>query len=93
MDRAYIFRGIEVTVQGVVEKADDGLAIRVPGVEVPLRLAPLRNKLQWNFKKDAARKPEPDEKDAFAALTSANKDTVMKGGPKAGTAPPEKEKE
>jgi hypothetical protein len=73
VDQAHVFRGVEVTVEGALEKTDDGLVVRVPGIDAPLRLAPLRHKLQWNFKKRAARQPEPDEKDAHEALAAASK--------------------
>ncbi len=73
VDQAHVFRGVEVTVDGALEETDGGLGVRVPGVDAPLRLAALRNKLQWNGKKGAARQPEPDEKDAYEALAAANK--------------------
>lgn len=74
VDKAHVFRGVEVTVAGTLEKTDDGFAVRVPGIAAPLRLAPLEHKLQWNFKKGAARQPEPDEKDAHAAIAGERKD-------------------
>src|SRR6516225_6135458 len=49
VDRAYLFRGVEVTVEGKLQATKDGLAVRIPGVAAPLPLAPLKNKLQWNF--------------------------------------------
>jgi galactose oxidase len=74
VDKAYVFRGVELTVDGTVEKAGDGLALRVPGITQPIALASLRNKLQWNFKKSAARQPEPDERDAMSQLALKAKD-------------------
>jgi len=74
VDKAYVFRGVELTVEGTVEKAGDGLALRVPGIPQPIALAPLSHKLQWNFKKAAARQPEPDERDAMAHLALKAKD-------------------
>jgi len=74
----YGFRGVEVTVEGTLEGEDENLALRVPGVQQPIRLSPLRDKLQWNFKKAAARQPEPDERDALAQLALKKKDA--KGG-------------
>ena len=79
VDQAYLFRGVEVTVAGSLEKTDDGFVVRVPGIAAPLRLAPLEHKLQWNFKKGAARQPEPDEKDAHDAIAGDSKDA--KEGP------------
>ncbi len=74
VDKAYVFRGVEVTVEGTVERAGDGLIMRVPGIAAPFELTPLRHKLQWNFKKGAARQPEPDERDAMAQLVIGTKD-------------------
>jgi galactose oxidase len=74
VDKAYVFRGVEVTVEGAVERAGDGLILRVPGIQEPFELTPLRHKLQWNFKKGAARQPEPDERDAMAQLVLGSKD-------------------
>jgi hypothetical protein len=74
VDRAYHFRGVEVTVEGTLEKTEAGFVVKIPGVDAPLPVAPLKNKLQWNFKKGAARQPEPDEKDAHDALALATKD-------------------
>jgi hypothetical protein len=75
VDKAYVFRGVEVTAEGAVEKAGDGLIMRVPGFPEPIELTPLRHKLQWNFKKRAARQPEPDERDAMAQLALESKDS------------------
>jgi galactose oxidase len=71
---AYVFRGVEVTVAGSLEKSGDGLTLRVPGIPQPIDLTPLEHKLQWNFKKAAARQPEPDERDALAQLILKSKD-------------------
>jgi galactose oxidase len=72
--QTYVLRGVEVTVEGTLEGQGDSLAVRVPGVDQPITLAPLRHKLQWNFKKAAARQPEPDELDAFSQLAVKQKD-------------------
>ncbi len=74
--KAYVFRGVEVTVEGTVEKAGDSLTLRVPGIPQPVNLIPLQHKLQWNFKKTAARQPEPDERDALAQLILKSKDAT-----------------
>jgi hypothetical protein len=66
--QACLFRGIEVTVVGAVEASDGGLALRVGGIERPIKLQPLQHKLQWNARKGAARQPEPDERDAYDQL-------------------------
>jgi hypothetical protein len=65
---AYVFRGVELTVVGSVVRKDKHLVLQAPGVEQPITLAPLRNKLQWNFRKAAARQPEPDEKEGYDQL-------------------------
>ena len=78
VDKAHVFRGVEVTVEGSLEKTDDGFVVRVPGIATPLRLAPLEHKLQWNFKKGAARQPEPDERDALAAANKYAKGEPVK---------------
>jgi hypothetical protein len=70
VDQTYVFRGVEVSVQGTVEGDDGSLILRVPGVEQPIKLGQLEHKLQWNSKKKAARQPEPDEKDAYQQLTA-----------------------
>ncbi len=78
VDQAYVFRGVEVTVDGTVAGDDSGLVLRVPGVERPITLGPLQNKLQWNSKKNAARQPEPDERDAYQQLTDRKKEAKAK---------------
>jgi hypothetical protein len=65
---AYHFRGVEVTVVGTLDRQGDSFVVRVPGVERPIPLAPLRHKLQWNFHKEAVRQPEPDERAAYDQL-------------------------
>jgi galactose oxidase len=74
VDRAYVFRGVELTVEGTVEAVGDALALRVPGIPQPIALAAFSHKLQWNFKKRAARQPEPDERDAIDQLVRKAKD-------------------
>jgi hypothetical protein len=76
---AYKFRGIEVTVKGNVEENDGKLVVRVPGLKERLPLRALTEKLQWNFKKAAARQPEPDERDAYAQLTTARQQSKEAG--------------
>jgi hypothetical protein len=66
--QAHRFRGVEVTVAGSVEMKGDQLSLRIPGIKQDVGLAPLQNKLQWNFKKGAARQPEPDERKAYHKL-------------------------
>jgi galactose oxidase len=66
--RLYVFRGVEATVEGSVEQKEDGLVMRIPGLEQPVALLPLQHKLQWNFKRASARQPEPDEQAAFNEL-------------------------
>lgn len=68
--KVYEFRGVEATVEGVVRVEGDTVTIDVPGVPTPIRLAPLKNKLQWNFRKKAARQAEPEEASAFETLSA-----------------------
>ena len=52
---------------------DPKLILKTPGLKQDLTLAPLQNKLQWNFKKNAARQPEPDERKAYKKLAAKKK--------------------
>jgi galactose oxidase len=79
VDEAYAFRGVEVTVSGTLEGGDDGLVLRVPGVETQIAPGPLRHKLQWNPKEVALREPETDERDAYQQLASRVKDAKGEG--------------
>jgi galactose oxidase len=74
VDEAYVFRGVEVAIKGVLDSKDGNLVLSAPGVKQEITLAPLQNKLQWNFKKRSARQPEPDEKDAYQQLVTAKKE-------------------
>ncbi|QEL13654.1 hypothetical protein [Limnoglobus roseus] len=78
VDQTYTFRGVEVTASGTVASTDAGLVLTIPGVKDPVPLGPLKNKLQWNAKKKAARQPEPDERDAYDQLAAQLK--ADKGG-------------
>jgi hypothetical protein len=75
VDRAYVFRGVEVTIHGSVESEDSKLVLRAPGLRQAVLLAPLQNKLQWNLRKNAARQPEPDERKAYRKLAAALRKT------------------
>jgi hypothetical protein len=67
---AYGFRGVEVTIEASVVTKDSALFLRLPNQTREIRLAPLRHKLQWNFKKGSPRQPEPDEAAAFESLAA-----------------------
>jgi hypothetical protein len=67
---AHSFRGVEVTVMAAVVQKDGKLILKTPGLKQDITLAPLHNKLQWNFKKRAARQPEPDEREAYRKLAA-----------------------
>jgi hypothetical protein len=67
-DRQIALRGVEITIDGQVRQQQDSLVIHSPDVEKPLRLAPLRHKLQWNVRKARARQPESDEAAAYDQL-------------------------
>jgi hypothetical protein len=71
--QAHSFRGVEVTVSASVVTTDGKLVLKMPGLKQELTLAPLENKLQWNFKKRAARQPEPDEQMAYRELAAAQR--------------------
>jgi galactose oxidase len=66
--QTYALRGVEVTVEALVEGSGNKLVLRLPKFNRPVMLAPLRHKLQWNFKKNSPRQPEPDERDAYQLL-------------------------
>jgi hypothetical protein len=53
-----------------VVKKDGQLILKMPGLKQEITLAPLQNKLQWNFKKNAPRQPEPDERKAYEELAA-----------------------
>src|SRR5262249_22443312 len=67
---AHTFRGVEVTVMASVVEKDGKLILQTPSLKQEMTLAPLQNKLQWNFKKGAARQPEPDERKAYRKLVA-----------------------
>lgn len=67
----YGFRGVEVTVRGLLEEKNGGLFLKSASVDKPIALAALKTDLRWNFKKRMARQPEADETAAFKQLTLA----------------------
>jgi hypothetical protein len=67
---AFGFRGVEIAVTGRVINQSGVLLLQAPGLERPIALAPLKNKLQWNFRKGAARQPEPEEAQAYQDLVN-----------------------
>lgn len=80
VDKAHEFRGVEVTVAGPVREVGGRLVLTAPGLKQPLNLVRLRNKLQWNFKRRAARDPEdPSERTAYEDL--ARKCSEDEGAP------------
>jgi galactose oxidase len=66
---AFQLRGVEVTVKALVEKSGKDFCLQIPDVKERVKLVVLQNKLQWNFKKKAARQAEPDEQKAYEVLT------------------------
>ena len=68
--QTYIFRGVELTADGLVSGDDKGLTLQIPGVDRPIALRRFEHKLQWNSKKHAPRQPEPDELSAYEQLAS-----------------------
>jgi hypothetical protein len=75
--QAHVFRGVELTIEGMIAGVEGGITVRVPGIDQTIALRPLEHKLQWNARKGAARQPEPDERDAYEQLASQLK--VLKG--------------
>jgi hypothetical protein len=78
-NEAYVFRGVEITVEATVIVSDGELALRLANEAPQLLLAPLRHKLQWNFKKGRARQPEADEGQAFELLTAEARKAGQRG--------------
>ena len=64
----YRFRGAEVTVKGTVRRKTGRLYIAIPGIERCLLLAPLKNKLQWDFKRGCAQEPDQMERSGYGQL-------------------------
>ena len=89
--QAHTFRGVEVTVMASVVKKNEQLILKTPGLRQEITLEPLQNKLQWNFKKNAPRQPEPDERKRMRnsrprspkrkGMTSRSKSPVRSGKP------------
>lgn len=74
----FVFRGVEITVDGKLSRQGDQLVLHVPGLETPIRVTTLEHKLQWNFRKQAFRQPEPAESTACQQLTAeASKNDAM----------------
>jgi galactose oxidase len=68
---AFVFRGVELTVAGKVVDHEGVLMLEAEGLKSPIKLAPLTNKLQWNFRKGKARQLEPDEAHAWRQMAEA----------------------
>jgi len=65
---AFVLRGVEVTVDGVLAEDDGRLGLRVSGGDAVLRLAALEGKVQWDV---AGKREEPAseaERDAYKNL-------------------------
>jgi galactose oxidase len=71
----YIFRGVEATIEGSIDDEEGVLVLHTPGIKSRIVLGPLQRKLQWNFRKGAARQPEPDERDAYPQLAARKKES------------------
>ncbi len=69
--KQYIFRGIELTMEGDVEVKDGSVFLKSDHLPKPLLLKPLQNKLQWNFAKQHARGAEKEEAEAYQQLQTA----------------------
>jgi hypothetical protein len=78
---SYVFRGVEVTLDGALEKKDGKLSLRLEGFPRPVAISALKHKLQWNYFKGRARGPEDDERTAYKQLerkSKASKGTMLK---------------
>jgi galactose oxidase len=71
---AYVFRGVEATIEGSIDDDDGVLVLHAPGIKTRIVLGPLQHKLQWNVRKGAARQAEPDERDAYPQLAARKKE-------------------
>jgi hypothetical protein len=67
-NKAYGFRGVELTIKGKAQALDNRLTLNSQDVPEPIELAPLKHKLQWNFRKGRAREREPEEAAAYDQL-------------------------
>jgi galactose oxidase len=76
--KSYVFRGIEVTLSGTIERNEGTLYLRSQALNQPIPLSPLKDKLQWNFLKQRARGPEDEERTAYQQLETASKDAKHK---------------
>ncbi len=78
---SYVFRGVEVTIDGRLERKDGKLFLRLEGFPRPVAISALKHKLQWNYLKGRARGPEDDERTAYKQLerkSKASKGTMLK---------------
>jgi galactose oxidase len=73
---SYVFRGVEVTIEGTLEQKDGKLLLQSEGLRQPVALAALQHKLQWNFLKRRSRGPEEDERTAYQQLEAKNKEST-----------------
>jgi galactose oxidase len=74
--KAYLFRGVEITVEGSVKERNGDMTVELPDAKESLRLAALKTKVQWNFQKQHTRGPETEERTAFQDLISKEKETM-----------------
>ncbi len=66
--RNALFRGVELTLEGTVEKTGGKLVFKPKTLAETLVLGPLQHKLQWNYHKAKARGPEEEERLAYQQL-------------------------
>ena len=76
--KQYVFRGVELTIEGEVEVKDERLFLKSKPLKEPMLLMPLRHKLQWNFAKQRARGPEKEEEEAYRELEAIAKNRVTR---------------
>ena len=76
----HIFRGVEMTVEGVLQShSGDNLIIDGDDMRPPLALQPITaaDKIQWDFTKGAVKPLEPGEQEAYTRLLE---EVVKSGG-------------
>jgi len=66
--RPYSVRGVEARVRGRLSQTGGKLILRLSDTQDVLRVAPLRQKVQWNPRTKVSFPPTPDESEAYNNL-------------------------
>jgi hypothetical protein len=75
--KVYIFRGVEVTLEGVLQNKEGHTILQLPDTNESVNLVSLETKLQWNFDKQRPRGVESGESLAYGQLLDK---TAQKAG-------------